>query len=40
MTEFRELPEWEKAHELTVAIYEIARSFPKAESEFLKRNRR
>ncbi|MBD2299949.1 four helix bundle protein [Nostoc sp. FACHB-87] len=31
MTDFREIPVWEKAHELTVAIYEITRTFPEAE---------
>lgn len=31
MSDFRELPEWEKAHKLTVAIYEITKSFPEAE---------
>jgi four helix bundle protein len=31
MTEFRELREWEKAHELTVAVYEITKNFPEEE---------
>ncbi|PMB34642.1 hypothetical protein CEN43_07215, partial [Fischerella thermalis BR2B] len=31
MTDFRELREWEKAHELTVAVYEATQSFPEEE---------
>lgn len=31
MTDFRELQEWEKAHELTVAVYEITKTFPEEE---------
>lgn len=31
MTDFRELKEWEKAHELTVAVYEISKNFPEDE---------
>lgn len=31
MTDFRELQEWEKAHELTVAVYEITKTFPEDE---------
>ncbi|KOP26006.1 30S ribosomal protein S23 [Hapalosiphon sp. MRB220] len=31
MTDFRELKEWEKAHELTVAVYETTQSFPEEE---------
>lgn len=32
MSEFRELKEWEKAHNLTVTVYEITQNFPE---EFL-----
>ncbi|MBD2185698.1 four helix bundle protein [Aerosakkonema funiforme] len=31
MTDFKELPEWEKAHSLTVAVYEITDKFPERE---------
>jgi four helix bundle protein len=31
MTDFREIPEWEKAHELTVAVYEVTNNFPEEE---------
>ncbi|NJL11400.1 MAG: four helix bundle protein [Calothrix sp. SM1_7_51] len=31
MTDFRELKEWEKAHQLTVAVYEVSRNFPEDE---------
>ncbi|MBD2207932.1 four helix bundle protein [Calothrix sp. FACHB-1219] len=31
MSEFRNLPEWDKAHELTVAIYDLSRNFPDDE---------
>ncbi len=31
MTDFRELKEWEKAHELTVAVYEATQNFPEEE---------
>ena len=31
MTDFRELNEWEKAHELTVAIYQVTKNFPEDE---------
>ncbi|MDH6060403.1 four helix bundle protein [Chrysosporum bergii ANA360D] len=31
MTDFRELQEWEKAHELTIAVYEITKTFPEEE---------
>ncbi|MCL1471109.1 four helix bundle protein [Argonema antarcticum] len=31
MRDFRELPEWEKAHELTVAVYETTSEFPEKE---------
>ncbi|MFB2922375.1 MULTISPECIES: four helix bundle protein [Aerosakkonema] len=31
MTDFKELPEWEKAHILTVAVYEITDKFPERE---------
>ncbi|WP_096607843.1 four helix bundle protein [Calothrix sp. NIES-2100] len=31
MSEFRNLPEWDKAHELTVAVYELTRTFPEDE---------
>ncbi|HYW20832.1 MAG TPA: four helix bundle protein [Nodularia sp. (in: cyanobacteria)] len=35
MTDFRELQEWEKAHELTVAVYEITKTFPEEELQGL-----
>jgi four helix bundle protein len=31
MSEFRNLPEWDKAHELTVAVYDLTRNFPDDE---------
>jgi four helix bundle protein len=31
MTDFREIKEWEKAHEMTVAIYEATGAFPEKE---------
>jgi four helix bundle protein len=31
MTDFREIKEWEKAHELTVAVYEVTGTFPEDE---------
>lgn len=31
MTDFREIKEWEKAHELTVAVYEVTGTFPEYE---------
>jgi four helix bundle protein len=31
MTDFREIIEWEKAHELTVAVYEATQQFPEVE---------
>ena len=31
MTDFREIKEWEKAHEMTVAIYEATDAFPEKE---------
>ncbi len=31
MTDFREIKEWEKAHELTVAVYEVTGTFPEQE---------
>lgn len=31
MTDFREIKEWEKAHELTVDVYEVTKSFPEEE---------
>jgi four helix bundle protein len=31
MTDFREIKEWEKAHELTVAVYEVTDTFPEDE---------
>ncbi|WP_026732028.1 four helix bundle protein [Fischerella sp. PCC 9605] len=31
MTDFRELKEWEKAHELTVAVYKTTQAFPEEE---------
>ncbi|WP_042891911.1 four helix bundle protein, partial [Anaplasma marginale] len=31
MTDFRKLKEWDKAHNLTVAVYEITRNFPEEE---------
>ncbi|MBW4563833.1 MAG: four helix bundle protein [Mojavia pulchra JT2-VF2] len=31
MTDFRENKEWEKAHELTVAVYEVTKTFPEEE---------
>ncbi|WP_041232932.1 four helix bundle protein [Cylindrospermum stagnale] len=31
MTDFREIKAWEKAHELTVAVYEVTKSFPEEE---------
>ncbi|OUL32974.1 four helix bundle protein [Nostoc sp. 106C] len=31
MTDFRDIKEWEKAHELTVAVYEVTRTFPEDE---------
>jgi four helix bundle protein len=31
MTDFRELQEWEKAHELTVAVYQVTKAFPEDE---------
>jgi len=31
MSDFRELKEWEKAHELTVAVYKTTQEFPEEE---------
>ncbi|MDJ0737275.1 MAG: four helix bundle protein [Nostocaceae cyanobacterium] len=31
MTDFRQLKEWDKAHELTVAVYKTTREFPESE---------
>ncbi len=31
MTDFREIKEWEKAHELTVAVYQVTQDFPEVE---------
>ncbi|BAY92089.1 MULTISPECIES: four helix bundle protein [unclassified Tolypothrix] len=31
MTEFRNIPEWEKAHELIVAVYQVTGDFPDDE---------
>ncbi|BAZ09537.1 S23 ribosomal protein [Calothrix sp. NIES-4071] len=31
MTDFREIKEWEKAHELTVAVYLATQEFPEVE---------
>lgn len=31
MSDFRELKVWQKAHELTIAIYEVTRKFPPQE---------
>lgn len=31
MTDFREIKEWEKAHELTVAVYQVTKGFPEEE---------
>jgi len=31
MRDFRELKVWEKAHELTLAVYRISKAFPKEE---------
>lgn len=31
MTDFREIKEWEKAHELTVAVYKATQDFPEVE---------
>lgn len=31
MGDFRELKEWEKAHELTVAVYQVTTEFPEDE---------
>lgn len=31
MTDFREIKEWEKAHELTVAVYQATQDFPEVE---------
>jgi four helix bundle protein len=31
MTDFREIKEWEKAHELTVAVYQATQEFPEVE---------
>lgn len=31
MQDFRELKVWQKAHELTLAVYEVTRSFPRDE---------
>ena len=31
MQNFRELKVWQKAHELTLAVYEVSRSFPRDE---------
>ncbi len=31
MTDFREIKEWEKAHELTVAVYKVTQDFPEEE---------
>jgi four helix bundle protein len=31
MTDFREIKEWEKAHELTVAVYAVTKGFPEEE---------
>ena len=35
MSEFRNLPEWDKAHELTVAVYDLTRTFPEDELQGL-----
>ena len=35
MTDFRQLQEWEKAHNLTVAVYQITRNFPEEELQGL-----
>lgn len=35
MTDFRELTEWEKAHELTVAVYQVTQAFPEQELQGL-----
>ena len=34
MTDFREIKEWEKAHELTVDVYEVTKSFPEEELSY------
>jgi four helix bundle protein len=31
MTDFREIKEWEKAHDLTVAVYQATQEFPETE---------
>jgi four helix bundle protein len=31
MKDFRQLSVWQKSHELTLAIYELTRSFPREE---------
>jgi hypothetical protein len=31
MKDFRELNEWEKAHNLTVAVYQATKAFPEEE---------
>ena len=31
MKDFRELKVWQKAHQLTLAVYEVTRSFPREE---------
>jgi hypothetical protein len=36
MTDFRKLKEWNKAHELTVDVYQVTKGFP--EEEFLNGN--
>jgi four helix bundle protein len=35
MTDFRELKEWEKAHLLTVDVYEVTQHFPEVELQSL-----
>lgn len=35
MTDFREIKEWEKAHKLTVAVYQATQKFPESESQGL-----
>jgi four helix bundle protein len=31
MTDFRKLKEWNKAHELTVEVYQVTKGFPEEE---------
>ncbi|WP_042342211.1 four helix bundle protein [Calothrix sp. PCC 7507] len=35
MTDFREIKEWEKAHQLTVDVYEVTKYFPEEELQGL-----